>query len=59
MAIIEVAMEGVPGSTFGAGMDRSTVTASVRAIVSAANRIRTRQGSAATAVESVFADSAA
>lgn len=59
MAMIEVAMEGVPGSTFGAGMDRSTVTASVRAIVSAANRIRTRQGSAATAVESVFADSAA
>ncbi len=56
MAMIEVAMEGVAGSTFGAGMDRSTVTASVRAIVSAANRIRARQGGAATAVESVFAD---
>ncbi|MCA0187812.1 MAG: 2-isopropylmalate synthase [Proteobacteria bacterium] len=59
MAMIEVAMEGVPGSTFGAGMDRSTVTASVRAIISAANRIRARQGEAAIAVEAVFADSAA
>lgn len=59
MAMIEVAMEGVPGSTFGAGMDRSTVTASVRAIISAANRIRARQGGAAIAVEAVFADSAA
>ncbi|WP_346284757.1 2-isopropylmalate synthase [Zoogloea sp.] len=59
MAMIEVAMEGVAGSTFGAGMDRSTVTASIRAIVSAANRIRARQGSGAVSVETLFADCAA
>jgi len=38
MCIVEVAMEGVAGSRFGAGMHRNTVTASVRAIISAANR---------------------
>ena len=54
MGMIEVAMEGVTGSTFGAGMDRNTVTASIRAIVSAANRIRARQGDAATPVASLF-----
>lgn len=54
MGMIEVAMEGVAGSTFGAGMDRNTVTASIRAIVSAANRIRARQGDAATPVASLF-----
>lgn len=59
MAMIEVAMEGVAGSTFGAGMDRSTVTASIRAIVSAANRIRVREGSGAVSVETLFADCAA
>ncbi|MDD3354188.1 2-isopropylmalate synthase [Zoogloea sp.] len=38
MCIVEVALEGVAGSRFGAGMHRNTVTASVRAIISAANR---------------------
>jgi 2-isopropylmalate synthase len=38
MCIVEVAMDGVAGSRFGAGMHRNTVTASVRAIISAANR---------------------
>lgn len=38
MCIVEVATEGVAGSRFGAGMHRNTVTASVRAIISAANR---------------------
>ena len=36
---------------FGAGMHRNTVTASVRAIVSAANRIRVRRGDTAAATE--------
>lgn len=44
-------MDGVAGSCFGAGMHRNTVTASVRAIVSAANRIRVRRGDAAAATE--------
>ena len=47
VAIVEVAMDGVAGSCFGAGMHRNTVTASVQAIVSAANRIRVRAGEAA------------
>ena len=51
VAIVEVAMDGVAGSCFGAGMHRNTVTASVRAIVSAANRIRVRRGDAAAATE--------
>ncbi len=38
MCIVEVAMEGIAGSRFGAGMHRNTVTASVQAIISAANR---------------------
>jgi len=38
MCIVEVAMDGIAGSRFGAGMHRNTVTASVRAIISAANR---------------------
>ncbi|WP_374265405.1 2-isopropylmalate synthase [Zoogloea sp.] len=38
VCVVEVAMEGVAGSCFGAGMHRNTVTASVRAIISAANR---------------------
>ena len=38
MCIVEVAMDGMAGSRFGAGMHRNTVTASVRAIICAANR---------------------
>ncbi|WP_374494962.1 2-isopropylmalate synthase [Zoogloea sp.] len=38
MCIVEVAMDGMTGSRFGAGMHRNTVTASVQAIISAANR---------------------
>ena len=51
VAIIEVAMDGVAGSCFGAGMHRNTVTASVRAIISAANRMRGRQAEAASQAE--------
>ena len=58
VAIVEVAIDGVPGSTFGAGMHRNTVTASIRAIVSAANRIRVRQRDDAAPVEAVFATAA-
>jgi 2-isopropylmalate synthase len=42
MAMVEMALEGVPGSCFGAGMDRNTVTASLRALISAANRLLAR-----------------
>ncbi|HEY6898209.1 MAG TPA: 2-isopropylmalate synthase, partial [Rhodocyclaceae bacterium] len=38
VAIIEVAMDGVAGSTFGVGLHSNIVTASVNAIVSATNR---------------------
>ena len=51
VAIVEVAMDGVAGSCFGAGMHRNTVTASVRAIISAANRMRGRQAEAASQAE--------
>ena len=39
LAIVEAAMEGVNGATFGAGMSHNIVTASVQAIVSVANRL--------------------
>lgn len=43
LAIVEAAMEGVAGSTFGAGMSHNIVTASVLAIVSVANRLAERR----------------
>ena len=51
MCIVEVAMEGVAGSRFGAGMHRNTVTASVQAIVSAANRMRAPAHGAGSAAQ--------
>ena len=42
LAIIEAAMEGVAGSTFGAGMSHNIMTASVQAVVSVANRLNAR-----------------
>ena len=42
LAIVEAAMEGVNGATFGAGMSHNIVTASVNAIVSVANRLAHR-----------------
>ena len=56
VCMVEVAMDGVAGSCFGAGMHRNTVTASVRAIVSAVNRIAGRQGDGAMPVAAVCAD---
>ncbi|MFT4243433.1 MAG: 2-isopropylmalate synthase [Acidovorax sp.] len=44
LAIVEAAMDGVAGSTFGAGASHNIVTASVQAIVSAANRLAQRGG---------------
>lgn len=38
LAIVEAAMDGVAGSTFGAGAGHNIVTASVQAIVNVANR---------------------
>lgn len=43
LAIVEAAMEGVTGSTFGAGTSHNIVTASVLAIVSVANRLVARR----------------
>ncbi|MGC8703735.1 MAG: 2-isopropylmalate synthase [Thiomonas sp.] len=38
-AIVEMAIDGLPTSTYGVGMDANIVTASVRALVSGANRL--------------------
>jgi 2-isopropylmalate synthase len=38
MACVEMAMDGRPGARFGAGLDANIVTASLRAVLSAANR---------------------
>ena len=43
LAIVEAAMDGVAGSTFGAGASHNIVTASVNAIVSVANRLMARR----------------
>lgn len=51
MCIVEVAMDGVAGSRFGAGMHRNTVTASVQAIISAANRAGAQVATAAKDAE--------
>ena len=39
LAIIEAALEGVPGSTFGIGLSHNILTASVMAVISVANRL--------------------
>ncbi len=39
VAYIEAAIEGVPGTRFGVGIDESIIAASLRALVSAANRL--------------------
>ena len=46
LAIVEAAMDGVAGSTFGAGASHNIVTASVSAIVSVANRLMARRTAA-------------
>ena len=43
LAIVEAAMEGVAGATFGAGASHNIVTASVLAIVGVANRLMARR----------------
>ena len=49
LAIVEAAMDGVTGSTFGAGTSHNIVTASVQAIVSVANRLAQRRPQAQVA----------
>ena len=44
MAIVELAVDGIPGSTFGAGIDPNIVTASIRAILAGINRNLGRAG---------------
>ena len=46
LAIVELALQGVAGSTFGAGIDPNIVTASVRALVAGLNRVLARLGEA-------------
>ncbi|MEQ1802395.1 MAG: 2-isopropylmalate synthase [Gammaproteobacteria bacterium] len=47
LAIVELAVDGVSGSTFGAGMDPNIVTASIRAILAGINRNLARAGEGA------------
>ncbi len=42
VAMVEAALEGTSATTFGVGIDGNIVTASIRAIVSAANRLLAR-----------------
>ncbi|MBV8617274.1 MAG: 2-isopropylmalate synthase [Curvibacter sp.] len=44
LAIVEAALEGVAGGSFGVGMSHNIVTASVQAVISVANRLIERQG---------------
>ncbi|MCC7328567.1 MAG: 2-isopropylmalate synthase [Gammaproteobacteria bacterium] len=44
LAIVEMALQGVTGSTFGAGIDANIVTASVRALMAGLNRMLARVG---------------
>ncbi|SCC91453.1 2-isopropylmalate synthase 2 [Thiomonas sp. X19] len=46
VAMVEVAMEGMTASTFGVGIDPNIVTASIRAIISGANRLLERADAA-------------
>jgi 2-isopropylmalate synthase len=46
LAIVELAVDGIAGSTFGAGMDPNIVTASIRAILAGINRNLARAGEA-------------
>jgi 2-isopropylmalate synthase len=55
LAIVEAAMEGVAGSTFGAGASHNIVTASVLAIVSVANRLAARRAATGAVAASVGA----
>jgi 2-isopropylmalate synthase len=43
---VELAVDGIAGSTFGAGMDPNIVTASIRAILAGINRNLARAGEA-------------
>jgi 2-isopropylmalate synthase len=49
LAIVEAGMEGQPGATFGVGLHHNIVTASVQAVVSAANRLQQRRSAQAAA----------
>ena len=44
---MEAALKGVPGATFGVGLDHSIVSASVQAVVAVANRLIARRGTKA------------
>ena len=54
LAIVEAGLADTPGATFGVGLDSNIVTASVRAVLSVANRLvappRTAPAVAAPAV---------
>lgn len=46
LAIVEMAIRGVTGSTFGAGIDANIVTASIRALMAGLNRMLARMDAA-------------
>ncbi len=56
-AIVELAVDGIAGSTFGAGLDPNIVTASIRAILAGINRNLARAGEdvACRAIEGLLA----
>ena len=43
LAIVEAGLDGLPGATFGVGLHHNIVTASVQAVVGAANRLLQRR----------------
>ncbi|GKS89431.1 2-isopropylmalate synthase [Acidovorax sp. SUPP2539] len=59
LAIVEAALDGVPGATFGVGLHHNIVTASVHAVVSAANRLAQRRQAVPPAAASQAAPTAA
>ena len=53
LALVEAGLDGQPGATFGVGLHHNIVTASIQAVVSAANRLIARQGQASTSSATV------
>jgi 2-isopropylmalate synthase len=50
LAIVEAGIDGQPGATFGVGLHHNIVTASVQAVVSAANRLQQRRRASAATI---------
>ncbi len=53
LALVEAGLDGQPGATFGVGLHHNIVTASVQAVVSAANRLIARKAQQAAAAQAM------